>query len=396
MGFAYTPFKAGKWVVRGGFGIFYDVPAVSEFTAAGSVGNGGANGAAYNPVGASPVYTLTAKNVIFTPGVPVFGTVAATPPFGAYAVNPNFTMPHVMNFNLNVQRQLTSSTLLQVGFVGSEGRKLAAILDINQLVNGVRPYAVQYPNLSAINQLNSAADSAFTSMQVSLRQQVWKGLTANVNYTWGHALDDASSVTSPQNSYNLKGDWASSTFDTRHYTTSYVSYEAPKVHFVPLITSGWQANALITYTSGNPINITAGSNISGSGENKDRVNLVGDPYANVPVLTGTLAVQYFNPAAFAKPAAGTFGTLGRDALYGPGFGSVDFSLFKKLPITEKINGQFRVEIFNLFNRTNWANPTTTLTSSSFGELTQTKNGSSAPGLGFGEPRNVQLALKIIF
>jgi hypothetical protein len=123
---------------------------------------------------------------------------------------------------------------------------------------------------------------------------------------------------------------------------------------------------------------------------------VGNPYANVPVLTGTLAVQYFNPAAFAKPAAGTSGTLGRDALYGPGFNSVDFSLFKKIPITEKIYGQFRVEIFNLFNRTNWANPTTTFTSSSFGELTQTKSASSAPGLGFGEPRNVQLALKIIF
>lgn len=395
-GFAYTPSRAGKWVIRGGYGLYYDVPAVSEFTAAGGVGNGGANGAAYNPAGASPVYTLTAKNVVFGSGVPVFGTVAATPPFGAYSVNPNFTMPHIQNFNLNIQRQLTTSTLLQVGYVGSEGRKLATILDINQLINGARPYAGPYPTLSAINQLNSAADSAFHSLQVSLRQQAWKGLSANFNFTWGRAMDDASSVTSPQNSYNLKGDWAPSTFDTRLYTTSYVTYEVPKTHFVPLLTSGWQVNSLITFTSGNPINILAGSNVSGSGENKDRVNLVGDPYANVPVLTGTLAVEYFNPAAFAKPSAGSFGNLGRDALYGPGFGSVDFSLFKNIPITEKIKGQFRVEIFNLFNRTNWANPTATFTSSSFGQLTQTKNAQSAPGLGFGEPRNTQLALKIMF
>jgi hypothetical protein len=396
LGFAYTPVKGGKWVIRGGFGIFYDVPAVSEFTAAGGVGNGGANGLAYNPVGSSPVFTLTAKNVIFTPGVPVFGTVAATPPFGAYAVNPNFTMPHVMNFNLNVQRQLTNSTLLQVGFVGSEGRKLAAILDINQTVNGVRPYAALYPNLAAINQLNSSADSAFDSLQVSLRQQVWKGLSANINFTWAHALDDASSVTSPQNSYNLRGDWASSTFDTRLYTTSYVSYAVPAARVLKGLTGGWQANALITITSGNPINILAGSNISGSGENKDRVNLIGDPYANI-TPTGSLAVQYFNPAAFAKPAAGTFGTLGRDALYGPGFGSVDFSLFKNFPIfRERVHGQFRLEVFNILNRTNWANPTTTLTSSSFGQLTSTKNASSAPGLGFGEPRNAQLAFKVIF
>ena len=396
MGFAYTPFKDAKWVVRGGYGIFYDVPAVSEFTAAGNVGNGGANGAAYNPAGANPVYTITARNVVFAPGVPVFGAAAATPPFGAYSVNPDFTMPHIQNFNLNIQRQLTSSTLLQVGYVGSAGRKLAVILDINQLIGGVRPYAAQYPNLTAINQLNAAADSAFHSMQVSLRQKAWKGLSANVNFTWGHALDDASTVTSPANSYNLRGDWAGSTFDTRVYTTSYVSYETPKTRVLPRLTSGWQANALVTFTSGNPINILAGSNVSGSGENKDRVNLVGDPFANVPVLTNTLAVQYFNPAAFAKPAAGSFGNLGRNSLYGPGFGSVDFSMFKTIPLTERMRLQMRAEVFNLLNRTNWANPTVTFTSSSFGQLTQTKNAASAPGLGFGEPRNVQLALKLVF
>ena len=230
MGFAYTPVRGGKWVIRGGFGVFYDVPAVSEFTAAGGVSNGGANGAAYNPAGASPVYTLSATKVTFVSGVPVFGTVAATPPFGAFSVNPNFTMPHVLNFNLNIQRQLTQSTLLQVGYVGSEGRKLADILDINQLVGGLRPYRLLYPTLGAINQLNSSADSSFNSMQVSLHQQVWHGLTANVHFTWGHALDDASSVTSPENSYNLRGDWGSSTFDTQYYTTSYLSYSVPKTH----------------------------------------------------------------------------------------------------------------------------------------------------------------------
>jgi hypothetical protein len=393
-GFAYNPFN--KWVIRGGWGLFYDVPAVSEFTAAGGVGNSGANGAAYNPTGASPVYALSAANVTFVSGVPVFGAAAATPPFGAYSVNPNFTMPHVMNFNLNIQRQLTNSTLLQVGYVGSEGRKLAAILDINELIGGVRPLKALYPTLGAINQLNSAADSAFHSFQTSLHQQVWHGLNANVNFTWGRAMDDASSVTSPENSYNLRSDWGPSTFDTRLYTTSYVSYQTPRTHFVPIVTSGWQVNSLITFTTGNPINILAGTNVSGTSENKDRASLVSSPYANVPTLTGTLAVQYFNPAAFAKPATGTYGNLGRDALYGPGFGSVDFSAFKNIPIKERIHAQFRVEIFNLFNRTNWANPTATFTSSSFGELTQTKNAASAPGLGFGEPRNIQLALKIIF
>ncbi len=397
VGFAWTPKKAGKWVVRGGWGIFYDVPAVSEFTAGGGTGNGGASGAAYNPAGANPVFTLNVKNVVFSPGASIFGAAAATPPFGAYSVNPNFAMPHIQNFNLNLQRQLTSTTLLQFGYVGSAGRKLAAVLDINQIVNGVRPLAATYPNLTAINQLNSIADSSYNSFQMSLRQQVWKGLTANVNYTWSHSLDDASSVGTPANSYNLKNDWGSSTFDARHILTSFVSYDLPKVtKLLPAITSGWQANALVTFTTGSPINLLAGTNVSATSEGKDRVDLVGNPYANVPVLSNTLAVQYFNPAAFAKPAAGTFGNLGRDVLYGPGFGSIDFSMFKKIPITEKIAGQFRVEIFNLTNRLNWANPGTTLTSATFGQLTATKNGSSAPGLGFGEPRNIQLAFKINF
>ena len=145
-----------------------------------------------------------------------------------------------------------------------------------------------------------------------------------------------------------------------------------------------------------PLNILAGSNVSGSGENKDRVNLVGNPFSNIP-STGTLAVYYLSPAAFSKPTAGSFGNLGRDAIYGPGLGTVDYSMFKNFPIfREKIKGQFRAEIFNLFNRTNWAPPNVTLTSASFGQMTATRNASSAPGLGFAEPRNIQLALKIIY
>lgn len=124
--------------------------------------------------------------------------------------------------------------------------------------------------------------------------------------------------------------------------------------------------------------------------------MIGDPYANIPVLSGTQAVRYFNPAAFSLPPMGTYGNLGRDALYGAGLGSVDFSIFKRTPITERIMSEFRVEILNLFNRNNWANPNVTFTSGSFGRLTNTRNGQSAPGLGFGEPRNVQLGLKIIF
>ncbi|MGI8743683.1 MAG: carboxypeptidase regulatory-like domain-containing protein [Bryobacteraceae bacterium] len=395
-GFAYSPKWAGKIAIRGGYGIYYDVPIVNAFDVVPAP-NGAALGISFNPGGPNPVYTLSATNVVFQPGVPVFGGVAPIPPFGAFSVSQDFRLPYAQNYHLDVQTQLTRTTLFQVGYVGDVGRHLLAVLDINQAIHGIRPYAGQYPLLGAIDQLNSIANSSYNSLQTSLRQRLWKGLTANLNYTWSHAIDNASGATTPENSYNLNQDRGSSSFDTRHIETGFISYEAPRLeNFAPRLTGGWQFNALVTYTSGSPINVLAGTNVSGSGENKDRPNLVGDPFANVPVLTGTQAVQYFNPSAFARPATGTFGNLGRDAFYGPGFGSVDFSVFKRTPITERVNTEFRVEIFNLLNRTNWANPVPRLVSASFGQLTGTKASGYAPGIGFGEPRNVQLGFKIIF
>ena len=145
-------------------------------------------------------------------------------------------------------------------------------------------------------------------MQTELRQRLWNGLSVNFNYTWGHAIDDASDIKpNPENSYDIANDKASSKYDARQIVSGFISYQAPQwAHFAPLLTKGWQFNSLFTFSTGVPFNILAGTNVSGTGENQDRVNLVGDPYANVPVLTNTTAVQYFNPAAFAKPAAGTY------------------------------------------------------------------------------------------
>ena len=224
-------------------------------------------------------------------------------------------------------------------------------------------------------------------------------MAATFNYTLGHAIDDTSDVrnTVPTNSYKLANERGNSSFDIRHIVTSFVSYQIPGAKFAPILTKGWQVNSLITLHGGTPLNILAGTNRSGSGQNRDRVDVVGDPFAGFSsTVANSLAIQYITKAAFANPAIGTFGNIGRNALYGPGFGSVDFSVFKTTPITEKIRAEFRVEIFNLFNRTNYNNPNTTYSSSSFGLISSTRNGGSAPGLGFGEPRNTQLGLRLIF
>lgn len=398
-GFAYTPRRNGKTVIRGAWGVFYDVPALNFFVANTGLPNGGAAGINANPGGPNPVYTITARNVVFQPGVPVFGSAGPVAPFGAFGISQDFRTPYVQNFNLNIQRQLTSSTILQAGYVGSLGRKLPVLRDINQPIGGVRPFAALYPTLATIDSAFSIGNSNYNSLQVQLRQSLSKGLAATFNYTYGHAIDNTSDVrnTVPTNSYDLRNERGNSTFDIRQIVTGFISYQLPGAKFAPLLTKGWQLNSLVTVHGGTPLNILAGTNRSGTGENRDRVDVVGDPFAGfTSAIPNSLAIQYITKAAFASPAIGTFGNIGRNALYGPGFGSVDFSVFKNIPIKEKVHAEFRVEIFNLFNRTNYANPNTTYSSSSFGQITSTRNGGSAPGLGFGEPRNTQLGLRLIF
>ena len=407
MGFAYTPIKGGKTVIRGSFGFFYDVPPLNFIVANTGAPNGGSAGVHANPGGSSPVYSIALSSVDLVLNQSIFGSAQPRPPFGAYAIDQNYRITYVMNYNLNVQHQLTSSTLVQVGYVASGGRKLSVLQNINMPTPGPvagaqqrRPFFNQYPDLAAINELNSATNSGYNSLQASIRQSLFKGMTANFNYTYGHAIDTTSDVRNnmPTNSNDLRNECGNSTFDIRHIVTSFVSYDIPRFgKALPLLTKGWTVNSLMTFHGGSPLNILAGTNVSGTGESRDRVDLIGDPFSGVVQNPAVRTQRWFNPAAFGRPVQGTFGNLGRNAIYGPGFGSVDFSVFKATPITEKISTQLRFEIFNLFNRTNWANPGTSLASAAtFGVMTNTRNGGSAPGLGFGEPRNMQIALKFIF
>ena len=406
-GFAYTPIKGGKTVIRGSFGLFYDVPPLNFIVANTGAPNGGSAGVHANPGGPAPVYSIALSSVDLVLNQPIFGTAQPRPPFGAYAISQDFRTPYVLNYNLNLQHQLTKSTLLQGGYVASGGRKLSFLRNINAPTPGPvagaqlrRPFATQYPDLAAINELNSIAVSNYHSFQGSLRQTMWKGMTATFNYTYGHAIDNGSDVRNnlPTNSNDLRNERGSASFDVRHIVTSFISYDIPTFgKALPLLTKGWTVNSLNTFHTGSPLNILAGTNVSGTGDSRDRVDLVGDPFSGVVQNPAVRTLRWFNPAAFARPAIGTFGNLGRNAIYGPGFGAIDFSVFKATPITEKITTQLRFEIFNITNRTNWANPGTSLASTaSFGIITNTRNGGSAPGLGFGEPRNMQIALKIIF
>lgn len=408
-GLSWTPRKdSTDTVVRAGYGWFFDQPTVGQFVY-NNIGNTGATGIYSNPAGSTPVFQPSVTNVTFASGASIFpSTLTPTSTVGAFAINKNYKTAYLQNFNLNVEQQMTRNTLLTLAYVGSLGRRLALVYDINQPINGVRPYSSMYPTLLAINQVNSGGTSNYNSFQMSLRQATWHGLSATAYYTWARAMDYASSVTTPMNSYNLRADYGPSTFDIRNTFTGFAQYDVPQLgHFAPRLTKGWQLNALYLFSGGTPINPQVGSNVSGTSENKDRPNVVaGVPlYAGKPELTTSTSsartYRYLSSGTFTSPQTGTatcycYGNARRDSIYGPGFGDVDFSLFKRTPITERVQSELRAELYNIANQANFANPSATISSSSYGILTQTRNGSSAPGLGQGEPFNVQFALKLTF
>jgi hypothetical protein len=420
IGFSYSVFDNNNTVLRGSYGIFYDFPAMSSWIT-GTTTNGGANYAQNNPAGPDAAAIFVQSNVNWQVNVNPF-VGASAPQVGAFGVNQNFKMPRASVVSLNVEQQLSKRTLFTVGYVGSFGSHLQVLYDINQpiasgtAVANPRPYLqTSFPNenptfsgkpLLGINQLNFAAASNFHSLQTTVKQAEWKGLTATLNYTWSKALDDASSNTTPMNSYNLHQDYGPSTFDNRNVLNGFVYYNVPQIgHALPRLTKGFQLNAIYTYTTGTPISPQYTTNIDGTGELKDRPNYTGvSPYVGgVQLATSTATGRSYkylqnlatNPS-FTTPATGTYGNLHRNAFSGPQFRTVDFSLFKHTPITEKVMSEFRVEIFNIFNFNNFANPTVTPTSSSFGLITNTRNGSASPGIGYGEPFNIQFALKLSF
>jgi hypothetical protein len=247
--------------VRGTYGIYFDVPNYNGFFD-NRPGNGGAVGVQANLTGATPVVNVSNSFYQWETGVDPFSTASGPAAQGLATISPNFRTPYIQNFNLNTEYQISRNTILQLGYVGSLGRRLFDLIDINQakpgsgLANGStttatlqagRPYynnalIAKAKSIGAINQLESEATSNYNSAQILLRTSDYHGLTAQGSYTYGHALDVVSGTRgfAPHNSLNLGGDYGNADFDVRHTFNGYIVYEVPKFtdHF-KLLTAGW-------------------------------------------------------------------------------------------------------------------------------------------------------------
>jgi hypothetical protein len=433
IGLSYQALKGT--VIRANYGLYYDQPAGQAFFGNIGIPNGGAGGVNNNPVGSQPNYSIVDGASVDNAGnpIPVWTPNQATPIFTSsqgqpsgsnvvsiYSASRDFKTPYTELFGLNIEQSLGNAWQLNVGYVGSVSRHNLVLQDINQnalgadqntstvTVNGntfpyqqsTRPYFSQYPNFGIINQLNSAASSSYNALQVTLRSSSWHRFTSQFAYTWSHNLDNSSAFNVlPQNSNNLAGDWGNAEYDVRNHFSAYLNYALPGLARGPkALSGGWEVNSILKFQDGEPVNILSGSDNSGTAEGEDRASITGPALNSDRSVQSNSYAQYLNPNSFAEPAAGTYGNLGRNQVTGPGFGDVDMSLIKNIPIyKERVRAQFRVEMFNVFNRINLAAPVNNKASGSFGESTSTIGIQyGAPGIGSGEPYNTQLALKIIF
>jgi hypothetical protein len=463
-GFAWDMLGTGKLVMRGGFGIVYDIedgalnlqfggqPPFGDApdlfpTSTELAGNYLAD--PFTPVGVQNPFPFAAKGGVGTFFVPKISF--------AYVVDPSFRTPYSENYNFGLQYQLTPNTMLEAVYVGSLGRKLISTQDLNfripqeilrrqQLFGIANPPTSNDPNIDCARPLsgcfgttdpnaspteasgrlfadlsNGISDSH--ELQVTLDKRLSHGFEARGAYTFARTIDLTSGFRSRSSTFtnplDFRQDRALADFDATHRLVISGIWELPLARafqsnrFLKKLTEGWQANGIVTFQSGNPFTIFQNNDSSQQSNFFDRPDQLGP----VPIFSDPRKVRTFTPSSdgthgscmggtetgnfFFDPSnldcvnvpLFTFGTMGRNALRGPGINNWDLSLLKKTKITERQSIEFRAEFFNAWNHAQFSNPDNQGFSGTFGQLTLTRGHDSGTSSG---ARIIQFGLKYYF
>ncbi|MDP8983143.1 MAG: carboxypeptidase regulatory-like domain-containing protein [Acidobacteriota bacterium] len=444
-GFAWSPGTSGKTSIRGGFGMFYDVlKGEDNLQYNGQAPFFGFADLFPDPLSANP----TTQTNYFSDPFKATGSVNTFPsrppaknidfgangflPFGGggvYFVDPHLRTPYTFQYNLSVQHEFFHGLVSEIAYIGNSSHKLTALVDANPFILGTTK------RLFNATPGNTSGSFSYLDLFCNCANSNYNGLTASLNkrlgstkvgdmyfllaYTYGHILDDASGFRERNSRvpyYNHHQFYASSDEDIRHRIAFSGGWDlgidrgwesGPK-----LLTKGWSLYPIITYRTGFPLDVTAAisrsrtrTGPSAAGDpNLVRANLVGssvitfDPHG-FQNFNGKSGNYYFNPANFstaaysaagfnpvANPSQRTYGTLGRNAFTGPSRTNADFAVAKNTPLfRDRVTSELRVEFFNIFNHAQFDQPSTTLTSSFFGQITSTA-----------DPRIIQVALRIRF
>ena len=405
--FAWAPAKyGGNTVIRSGFGIYHEdgqlddqnIPDKNEVLS----------------------YALTAKNC---PGLsfPVVLDAQGNPVCSQGTQSPNAEQrdrpdPYVIQWGFSLEQALPANFSLNMAYVGSKGTHLLQLsyVNVEDPLTGLRPY----PEFSQIPWRGDTGNSSYNALAISLKRSFTAGLLVSANYTWAHEIDDDSngsgdgdSIT-PQNVSCLPtgapqcGERADGAFDARNVFNANFIYELPlgagkpyfsENAFERAVLSHWQISSIFIARSGFPVNLTTSGTGPDGNTNDQRPNLVpGQPLY--------LAGGNINPNAFCTPGTADpfypggmcpagFGDVPRNFLRGPGVWQSDWAISRRFPITERAQIQFRAEVFNIFNRAQFANPDGLISASDFGKTYLPLN--TTP-IGLGTPRQFQFLLKLQF
>ncbi len=369
-GIAWDVFGDGRTSVRTGYGISYD-PLTAEM--AGGV-------QALQPFGLSvdinEPYALSAPfrgrqnpfPFAFDPDRANFFFPLTIPK----AFAPGLRNPYMQTYNLTVQQQVTDNLMVEIAYVGNVGRNLAYNREQNMALYGPGASARNtdarriFQGFGSIGELNTGANSSYNSLQLQVQRRFSRGLTFQISYTYGRAIDEVltsaafATVTQNglQNPNNRGAERGRGDFDLQQrFVTSFL-YEIPWPGSGPAkaVLGGWELGSIITLEEGRPFHVDAGRDRSLTAVRHDRAELVGNPHLPSNRSRGEKIFEWFNADAFALAPVGSFGNVGRNILQGPGLINWDISLRKRFSITEQHVVDFRVDFFNLPNRPNFGLP----------------------------------------
>ena len=379
-GFAYQPFGNAKTVLRGGYGIFYSAPLPYMGWSAGQ---------------SAP--NLQRATAVSDPNIPNITFARAFPP-ELLTISPSITVidrdlvtPYNQQWSLGLQRELVRNLVLDVSYFGNKGTKLisGSQKNINQAVPGPGAVAPRrpYPAYTSISTFFSDGLSIYHAMRNGIQKRFSQGLTFNVSHVWSNMIETSGTNFLAESSSNTKRDVRNprserghTVFDARHrFVASYV-WDLPLGH--GLLREGWQISGVTTLQSGTPVDVSMSTDNSntGDGGSQDRPDLVGD--VNHGPKTPQ---QWFNTAAFARPAQYTFGTAGRNLITSPGINNSDFSISKNFKVLETGRLQLRSEIFNIFNHPNFDPPNASFGTARFGQISAAQ-----------DARELQFGVKLVW
>ncbi len=403
-GFAYRV-RQGT-VLRGGYGIFYN--------------QNGSEGVVmrrhrqlpFGPINTELINQYDANPQLVSQGLdPIpnldFNVVADHPEGGMMGVAFEFATGYAQQFNLQIQQELPSDMVLKVGYVGNVNSRLDTTFNANQPVPGPgnsnrnRPFDAINPDIGGITYNVTDANSNYNALQATLERRFSRNVGFLLSYTWSHSIDltanafgGADNGPIPQDIRNRAADRGTSGFDIQHRLTYSTNYTLPigkgqKVDFNNAfangILGGWKLNGIFTAQGGLPHTPTLQSSVSNAGGS--RPDILGDPRLDNPTRDHWFDTSFnASGAVWGIPDQFTFGNAGRNILRGPGRVNVDFSLFKDIAISERVNLQYRAEFFNLLNTPQFGLPNDAIGNANAGTITSI----------VGNPRQVQMGLRLVF